>query len=315
MSEKQMKKSKLIPTSAKQCIWVDAGVISYRLCPLNYECERCSLHQALIDGPTLVPPCVSHSPKSEEKVPQRAEFEKFFSTLPASARKCHYMLTGEISYKLCINGFNCANCSFQQMMEDSAETETNLDTQIDDDSDLIEGFRFPQERHYHRGHTWIRVEHDGNVRVGIDDFGQWLLGSTHGVQLPNSGETVFEGARACDVRLDTGQVGLLAPVSGRVIATNERLLERPELVNQSPYTNGWLFMMEPFNLPSELMNLLYGQRAKKWAEQEIKRVGDKINGNGKQININKLEKNTTWRKGLIDEIASEFLLAKIRRVA
>ena len=129
MFEKRAKKSKLTPTSAKQCIWVDAGVISYRLCPLNYECERCSLHQALIDGPALVPPRVSTSPKSEENVPQRTEFEEFFKKLPASARKCHYMLTGEVSYKLCINGFNCANCSFQQMMEDSPEAEKDLEHQ------------------------------------------------------------------------------------------------------------------------------------------------------------------------------------------
>ena len=315
MFEKRAKKSKLIPTSAKQCIWVDAGVISYRLCPLNYECERCSLHQALVDGPMLVPPRVSSSQKSEENVPQRAEFEEFFNKLPASARKCHYMLTGEVSYKLCINGFNCANCSFQQMMEDSPEAEKDLDLPIDDDSLSIEGFRLPQEIHYHRGHTWIRVEQEGNVRVGLDDFGQWLLGSALGVQLPGAGETVSEGARACDVRLDAGQIGLLAPVSGRIIATNEMLLKQPELVNQSPYTNGWLFTMKPSNLPSELVNLLYGIRAKKWIEQEIERVRNKVNGNGRQISIYELEKDTTWRKEMIDEIASEFLLAMLKKVA
>jgi hypothetical protein len=168
MFEKRENKSKLIPTSAKQCIWVDAGVISYRLCPLNYECERCSLHQALVDGPAFVPPHVSPSPKSEENVPQRAEFEEFFKKLPASARKCHYMFTGDISYKLCINGFNCSNCSFQQMMEDSDRVETDWDIPIDD-SQLIDGFRFPQGVHYHRGHTWIRIENQGNVRVGVDN--------------------------------------------------------------------------------------------------------------------------------------------------
>jgi len=315
MFEKRAKKSKLIPTSAKQCIWVDAGVISYRLCPLNYECERCSLHQALVDGPALVPVRVSPSPKSEENVPQRAEFEEFFKKLPASARKCHYMLTGEVSYKLCINGFNCANCSFQQMMEDSAEAERDRDLPIDEDSLSIEGFRLPQEIHYHRGHTWIRVEQEGNVRVGLDDFGQWLLGSALGVQLPACGETVSEGARACDIRLDAGQIGLLAPVSGRIITANDRLLEQPELVNQSPYTNGWLFTMKPSNLPAELVNLLYGIRAKKWIKQEIERVRAKFNGNGEQISIYELEKDTTWRKEIIGEIASEFLLAMLKKVA
>ena len=312
MSGERAKKSKLIPTSAKQCIWVDAGVISYRLCPLNYECERCSLHQALVDGPVLVPPRVASSPNSAEVERRRSEFEDLFKKLPASARKCHYMLTGEISYKLCINGFNCANCSFQQMMEDSGETNWDLPV---DDSYSIEGFHLPQEMHYHRGHTWIRIEHNGDVRVGLDDFGQWLLGSVRGVQLPEAGETVFGNARACDVRLNAGQIGLLAPVSGRVIATNEKLLKQPELVNRSPYTSGWLFTMKPFDLPSELVNLLYGRRARRWAEHEIGRVRDKVDGDSKQSSIHELEKDITWRKNLIDEIAGEFLLTKLKKVA
>ncbi len=314
MSEKRAKKSKLIPTSAKQCVWVDAGVISYKICTLNYECERCSLHQALVDGPVLVQPHVSPSPNRAKAEKQRAEFEEFFKKLPASARKCHYTLTGEVSYKLCINGFNCANCSFQQMIEDSAEAETGWDLPIDD-SRSIEGFRLPHGMHHHRGHTWVRVEHDGDVRVGLDDFGQWLLGSVQGVRLPGPGETVFEGTPACEIRLDTGRLGLLAPVSGRVIATNERLLEQPRLVNRSPYSNGWLLMVKPFDLPSELVNLLYGGRARRWIEQEIGRVREKVNGNDRPGNIHELEKDATWRNNLIDEIAGEFLLAKLKKVA
>ena len=171
MSGKRAKKSELIPTSARQCVWVDAGVISYKICTLNYECERCSLHQALVDGPVLAQPHASPSPNRAEVKKRRAEFEEFFKKLPASARKCHYMLTGEVSYKLCINGFNCANCSFQQMIEDSAEAETGWDFPVDD-SRSIEGFRLPQGMHHHRGHTWVRVGRDGDVRVGLDDFGQ-----------------------------------------------------------------------------------------------------------------------------------------------
>jgi len=314
MFRKRAERSKLMPTSAKQCVWVDAGVISYKLCTLNYECERCSLHQALVDGPVLVQPHASPSLNRAEAEKQRTEFEEFFKKLPASARKCHYMLTGEVSYKLCINGFNCANCSFQQMIEDSAEAETSWDLPVNDLSS-IEGFHLPQGMHHHRGHTWVRVERDGDVRVGLDDFGQWLLGSVQGVRLPGPGEIVFEGAPTCEIRLDTGRIGPLAPVSGRVIAINERLLEHPGLVNESPYTNGWLLMVRPFDLPSELVNLLYGGRARRWIEQEIGRVREKVNGNGRRGNIHELEKDATWRKNLIDEIAGEFLLAKLKKVA
>jgi len=314
MSKKRAEKSKLLPTSARQCVWVDAGVISYKICTLNYQCERCSLHQALVDGPVLVQPDASPAPNLAEVEKRRSEFEEFFKKLPASARKCRYMLTGEVSYKLCINGFRCANCSFQQMIEDSAEAETGLDLPVDD-SRSIEGFSLPQGMHHHRGHTWVRIERDGDVRVGLDDFGQWLLGSVQSVRLPAPGETVFEGIPACDIRLGTGRIGLLTPVSGRVIATNERLLEQPDLVNQSPYTNGWLLVVKPFDLASELASLLYGVEARRWIEQEIERVREKVNGNGGQGNIHELEKDVTWREDIIDEIAGEFLLAKIKQVA
>ena len=314
MSGKRAKKSKPVSASSRQCVWVDAGVISYKICTLNYECERCSLHQALVDGPVLVPEHGSKPLSEAEVEKRRAEFEEFFRKLPASARNCHYMLTGEVSYKLCINGFNCAKCAFQQMMEDSGAAETDWDFPVDGPYS-IEGFHLPQGMHYHRGHTWVRVERDGNVRVGLDDFGQWLLGSVQGVELPGPGETVLEGARAYDIRLNAGRIGLLAPVSGRIITTNESLLKQPELVNQSPYVNGWLFTMKPFNLPSELVNLLYGKRAGRWIEQEIERVRGKVGGDGGQSSIYELKKNTSWREHLIDEIASEFLLAKLKKVA
>ena len=314
MSEKRAKKSELIPTSDRQCVWVDAGVISYKICTLNYECERCSLHQALVDGPVLVPPHHSASPNRAEVEIRRAEFEEFFKKLPASARKCHYMLTGEVSYKLCINGFNCANCSFQQMIEDSAEAEMGWDSPVDD-SRLIEGFRIPEGTHYHRGHTWVRVERDGYVRVGMDDFGQWLVGSVQDVRLPAPGETIIESTPACEIGLENARISPLAPVSGRIIATNERLMKNPALVNESPYTNGWLLMVKPFDLLSELVNLLYGGRARRWIEQEIGRVREKVNGNGSPGNIRELEKDATWRENLIEEIAGEFLLAKLKKVA
>jgi glycine cleavage system H lipoate-binding protein len=314
MSKTRPKKSELIPTSARQCVWVDAGVISYKICTLNYECERCSLHQALVDAPVLVQPHVSPSPNRAEAIKQRAEFEEFFKKLPASARKCHYMLTGEVSYKLCINGFNCASCSFQQMIEDSAEAETDSAIPVDD-SRSIGGFRLPQGMHHHRGHTWARVERDGDVRVGVDDFGQWLVGPVQGVRLPAPGQTIFESTPAGEIRLDTGRISPLAPVSGRIIAINDRLLKQPGLVNESPYTNGWLFMVRPFDLMSDLVNLLYGGRARRWIEQEVGRVREKVNGNGRPVNIHELEKDATWREKLLDEIAGEFLLAKLNKAA
>jgi glycine cleavage system H lipoate-binding protein len=301
MSSEPEKKSKLIATSAGQCVWAEAGVISYRLCTLNYQCERCSLHQALVDGPVVVQPPPSPSVDWAQAEQQRDGLEKLFSTLPASARKCRHMLTGDVSYKLCINVFRCVTCSFAQMMEDSAPAEPDL---VAGDSHTIEGLHFPGGLHYHRSHSWVRVERNGDVRMGLDDFGQWLLGDVRQVRVPECGEGVFEGATACEFRLNTGQIGVMAPVSGRVIARNERLLEQPGLVNESPYTQGWLLMVRPFDLSSELISLLYGQEARRWLELEVGRIKEK----------SKWER-TGWKDGFVREIAGEFLLAEMKKAA
>jgi glycine cleavage system H lipoate-binding protein len=312
MSGKPTKKSKLIPSSAGQCVWVNAGVISYRLCTLNYECERCSLHQALIDRPVLVPPGAFLAPNRVEIEERRAEFEEFLKTLPASARKCRYMLTGDISYKLCINSFKCATCSFGQMMEDSVAA---AETYSADDLQTIAGLRFPHGVHHHRSHTWVRVERDGNVRMGLDDFAQWLLGSVQDVRLPGPGEAVFESVPACEICLNAGLVGVLAPVSGRVIAINNRLLEQPGLINESPYTDGWLIMVEPSDLPCDMASLLYGEEAIRWIEREVERIMKKIKRDRFQVSLVELDKNATWREGLIEEMTGEFLFAKLEKAA
>jgi glycine cleavage system H lipoate-binding protein len=305
MSEESARKSKLIPTSVGQCVWVDAGVISYRLCTLNYECERCSLHQALVDGPTLIRPDALPSPNRAEVEDRRVEFENFINKLPASARKCRYMLTGDVSYKLCINAFRCATCSFGQMMEDSVAADVAAGSDLpENESRTIADFRLLRGVHYHRGHTWVRIERDGNVRWGLDDFGQWLLGSIRHVRLPGNGEAVFEGVPACELRLNTGRIDILAPISGRVIARNQRLLDQPGLVNESPYTQGWLLMLKPSDLSSELISLLYGGEAGKWLELEIGRVHEKAKGD-----------RDHWRDDLVSEIAGEFLFTGLKEAA
>ncbi len=312
MSGKVIKKSELAHTSTGQCVWVDAGVISYRLCTLNYDCEHCSLHQALIDGPMLIQPNVAPGPSRTEVEERRAEFYEFFEKLPASARKCRYMLSGDVSYKLCINAFRCATCSFGQMMEDSAEADGHLSVI---DSQTIEGFSLPRGLHYHRSHAWVHMQRDGNVRIGLNDFGQRLLGPIQDVRLPGAGEAVFEGIPACEARLKTGWIGMLAPISGRVTAINEKLLKQPGLVNNSPYTKGWLLEMKPSDMPLELSSLLYGVEAKRWFEMEIGRVKEKTKGGNGQGSIHELLKDASWRGNFIDEMVCEFLLARSKKAA
>jgi glycine cleavage system H protein len=187
------------------------------------------------------------------------------------------------------------------MMGDSALSDRDLPA---NSLDTIANFRLSRRVHYHRGHTWVHLEHDGDIRMGVDDFGQWLLGTVRHVLLPGTGDAVFEGAPTCELRLDTGRIGVLAPISGRVMARNQRLLEQPGLVNKSPYDEGWLLVVKPSDLPLELGNLLRGEEAARWLDLEIGRLKERFKGD-----------RTHWRDDLIEQLAGEFMLAEMKKAA
>ncbi len=311
MSDEQ--KEKLVPISTGQCIWVDAGVISYRLCTLNYQCERCSLHQALMDGPQLIRP-VDKSIIPQNMEHRRGELKELFDKLPADARKCRYMLTGDVSYKLCINSFKCASCSFAQMMEDSIES----DRDTFDDKDFVKGgIRLSVSKHYHRGHVWVHVERDGNIRVGLDDFSQALLGPVEGVRIPGPGDSFQEGVSVCELQLGHGTISIPTPVSGRIISSNSDLVSQPALINDYPYTRGWLYTLKPSDLAFELKSLLYGHDARCWFEAEIERAKEWVASRAPDVQRSEMEvgEQTAWVRACDCAMAREFLLAETKQAA
>ncbi|MBX6377551.1 MAG: glycine cleavage system protein GcvH [Clostridia bacterium] len=113
---------------------------------------------------------------------------------------------------------------------------------------------FPEDLRYSREHEWIRVE-DGRGRVGITDYAQDQLGDVVYVDLPKVGDSVRAGEAFGVVESVKSVSDLYAPASGRVVAVNEALAQRPELVNSDPYGEGWMIEVE-LSDPSELDALL-----------------------------------------------------------
>ena len=103
--------------------------------------------------------------------------------------------------------------------------------------------QFPKDLQYHSEHTWARREGD-RVTVGITDFAQEELGEVLFVELPRVGGVVSSGESFGVVESVKAVSDLFAPVSGEVVAVNPRLDETPELVNQAPYGDGWLIVVE-----------------------------------------------------------------------
>ena len=98
----------------------------------------------------------------------------------------------------------------------------------------------PEDLRYTEAHEWVRQQGDGVVRVGITDHAQSQLGDVVFVQLPDVGSAVTAGAPVGEVESTKSVSEIFSPLSGEVVAVNERLADTPELVNTGPYGDGWM---------------------------------------------------------------------------
>lgn len=102
---------------------------------------------------------------------------------------------------------------------------------------------FPEELRYTAEHEWVRLDEDAGT-VGITDFAQDQLGDVVYVELPEVGTAVTRGEVFGTIESVKAVSELFAPLSGEVTARNEALSDAPELVNASPYEDGWLVTLQ-----------------------------------------------------------------------
>jgi glycine cleavage system H protein len=112
----------------------------------------------------------------------------------------------------------------------------------------------PENLRYTAEHEWV-APGEGPVRVGITDFAQDALGDIVYVQLPEPGTEVAAGDAFGEVESTKSVSEIYAPLSGRVTARNEALVDSPDLINTDPYGEGWLVELEPAD-PGSLSQLL-----------------------------------------------------------
>ncbi len=124
----------------------------------------------------------------------------------------------------------------------------------------------PSDLKYTREHEWARKEGD-EVVVGITDHAQEQLGDVVYVELPEVGSHVRSGQPFGVIESVKAASDLFAPISGTVTRVNTALMEKFELVNQSPYADGWMIAVNP-DEPGEFDNLLSGVEYDKLLAEE-----------------------------------------------
>ena len=135
----------------------------------------------------------------------------------------------------------------------------------------IEEYSFPDDLYYHKEHFWAKVEGDV-VTIGTTDFAQKLAGQVVYIELPSVGKAVEQG-KPCGSMESGKWVGrIYSPLSGKVEAINSELEDNPELINESPYENGWMCKIRTSNLQEELKNLMKPDSLPDFIKSEIERV-------------------------------------------
>jgi glycine cleavage system H lipoate-binding protein len=143
-----------------------------------------------------------------------------------------------------------------------------------------EPFTPPPGLFYHQSHSWVFLEPNGCVRVGLDGLIGFLLGRFDDVHLPQSGQRVREGDPL--IRFTQGKRDLVmaSPVSGTVMDVNRELAPDGSFVSTEPYGVGWVCEIKPESLSQSLKKLLMADRATVWHAQECIRMTEFFQRNG-----------------------------------
>jgi glycine cleavage system H protein len=113
----------------------------------------------------------------------------------------------------------------------------------------------PEELRYTAEHEWVRPVDDGRLRIGITHYAQDALGDVVFVSLPETGAGMSAGQALGEVESTKSVSEIYAPVAGEVVARNDALQARPELINADPYGEGWIVEIAPTD-PAAIDGLL-----------------------------------------------------------
>ena len=242
----------------KECIWMKAGVINFRVCDAAYDCSRCAFDKGMRRAMGIDP-----AARTEKIAPEwAAHLMKKFA---GADRPCRHSLTGRVQApKICMLNYECYHCAYDQMLDDM---DLNLSTRRPR-TVLAGGYLLAEDYDSHPGHRWVRIEHGGRSRIGLDDFAACLFGPSRQVTLPPLGAVVQQNHIGWSFQRDGREAAVLSPLSGTVLAVNPDVQVHPEILHEDPYHGGWLFMLEPNRTHKDLKNLFFGDQSRRWMESE-----------------------------------------------
>ena len=134
----------------------------------------------------------------------------------------------------------------------------------------VNDYEVPENLYYHKEYLWAKVEEDGKVKIGLIDYAQKQINDVIYVELPSVGDSITKNEPFGILESVKAVSDLIAPVSGTIESVNEELDSKPELLNEDPYGEGWIIIVEPTNLEEDLKALLSSDAAVEWHSSLVK---------------------------------------------
>lgn len=185
----------------------------------------------------------------------------------------------------------------------------------------------PRGLFFDRSHTWVFMERNGEVRVGLADFIPHVTGRVTGVRMKGAGDRVKKGEPFLTLVQNGKQVTIPSPVTGVVQEQNSRLNLEPGLVNQDPLSDGWVYRIQPLNWRDEMKSYFMGDSYREWISEEFLRLRDflasilvPVEGDGQQEPV--LQDGGEIRDGVLEyfsppvweDFQTKFIHSKNNRV-
>jgi glycine cleavage system H lipoate-binding protein len=255
------------------CIWMQAGVVSRKFCRIDYQCAACAYDRAMRR-------IAAENRQLKEKggIPRGKRGRIVFwkdklRELPAWKQPCLHHMIGHIEFRSCTHDYQCANCEFDQYFSDQFAVHAVVEPV---DVLNIKGFKIPHGFYLHPGHAWAKIEEGSTVRVGLDDFALRLLGPLDRIQAPLMGKLLEQDRADISLNREGNEAKLFSPVSGVVTDINPAMREHGNRSSKDPYSEGWILRLHCANLRQDLKNLMIGDQAGEFIDQEVERLYEVI---------------------------------------
>jgi glycine cleavage system H protein len=180
------------------------------------------------------------------------------------------MTAGILSYQLCELEYDCDHCPLDAALRTRFAERTQPSAGIPhSEAAIVRRQDLQSECHYSRKHTWVKMLAPTEARVGIEPGLASAVLSPKAVVLPSIGEHV-QASKACAwIVMEGGTLPILAPVDGRVEATNAKLFDNPHMLCSAPLDRGWLFTLSTDRESLQQAKLLgVAEAAKAYGEDE-----------------------------------------------